>query len=42
MKDLRKREYKCSKCGIELDRDINASINIEYEGIIKYYKRRLY
>ena len=42
MKDLRKREYKCSKCGVELDRDINASINIEYEGIIKYYKRRLY
>ena len=42
MKDLRKREYKCSKCGVELDRDINASINIEYEGIIKYYKSRLY
>ena len=41
MKDLRKREYKCSGCGIELDRDINASINIEYEGIIKYYKSKL-
>lgn len=40
MKDLKKREYKCSKCGIEIDRDINASINIEYEGIIKYYKNK--
>lgn len=40
MKDLSKREYKCSKCGIEIDRDINASLNIEYEGIIKYYKNK--
>lgn len=40
MKDLSKREYKCSECGLNLDRDINASINIEYEGIIKYFKNK--
>ena len=40
MKDLQKREYKCSKCGIEIDRDLNASINIEYEGVIKYFKNK--
>lgn len=40
MKDLRKREYKCSKCGLVIDRDINASVNIEYEGIIKYFKNK--
>ena len=38
MKDIKIREYKCSKCGIEIERDINASINIMYEGIIRYYK----
>ena len=31
MKDLKLREYKCSKCGNASDRDINASINILYE-----------
>ena len=31
MKDLKLREYKCSKCGSALDRDISASINILYE-----------
>ncbi len=40
MKDIRKREYKCSKCGLVIDRDINASLNIEYEGIINYYKNK--
>ena len=40
IKDLSKREYKCPKCGIEVDRDINASINIMFEGICKYYKER--
>lgn len=40
IKDLSIREYKCSKCGIEIDRDINASINLEYEGIIKYFKEK--
>ena len=38
MKDIKIREYKCPKCGIEIERDINASINIMYEGIISYYK----
>lgn len=32
MKDLRKRKYRCIKCGLELDRDYNASINILNEG----------
>lgn len=40
MKDLSKREYSCSKCGLEIDRDINASINIMYEGITKYFKEQ--
>ena len=40
MKDIKIREYKCSKCGIEIERDINASINIMYEGIISYYKEK--
>lgn len=40
MKDLRIRQYKCPKCGIELDRDLNASINIMYEGICKYFKEQ--
>ena len=38
MKDLRIREYKCPKCGIEIERDLNASLNIMYEGMISYYK----
>lgn len=40
MKELRIRKYKCEKCGIELDRDLNASINIMYEGICKYLKKQ--
>ena len=32
------KEEEDSKCGIEIERDINASINIMYEGIISYYK----
>ena len=35
-KDLTKREYKCIKCGQEIDRDINASINIMFEGLKLY------
>ncbi len=38
MKDLTKREYKCSNCGLEIDRDINASINIMVEGLFKNYR----
>ena len=37
-KDLTKREYKCIKCGQEIDRDINASINIMFEGLKLYMK----
>lgn len=37
-KDLSKREYWCSICKNEIDRDINASINIMYEGMKLYMK----
>lgn len=39
-KDLSIREYKCSKCHHEMDRDLNASINIMYEGLITYMKEK--
>ena len=39
MKDLSKRKYKCNKCGLELDRDINASVNIMFEGIKELIKK---
>lgn len=35
-KNLNEREYKCSKCQNEIDRDLNASINIMYEGLKMY------
>ena len=41
IKDLSVRSYICPKCGCKNDRDINASVNILYEGIIKYYKEIL-
>ena len=37
-KDIKERVYKCSKCQNEIDRDINASINIMYEGLKLYMK----
>ena len=37
-KDLIRREYKCTKCNQELDRDLNASINIMFEGLKLYMK----
>lgn len=40
-KDLNKRTYKCQKCQNILDRDINASINIMFEGIKLYMKEEL-
>ena len=36
MKDIKVREYKCSKCGLEIERDYNASINILNEGLKCY------
>ena len=33
MKDIGVREFKCSKCGLEIERDYNASINILKEGL---------
>ena len=32
-KDLGVRTYICEKCGLEIDRDYNASINILNEGL---------
>ena len=37
-KNLNEREYICTKCGMELDRDFNASINIMFEGLKLYMK----
>ena len=37
-KDLTRREYKCTKCNQEIDRDLNASINIMFEGLKLYIK----
>ena len=35
---LTRREYKCTKCGVKLDRDLNASINIMFEGLKLHMK----
>lgn len=40
VKDLNIRDWICPKCNNKHDRDINASINIMYEGIIKYMKSK--
>ena len=36
MRDIGIREFKCSKCGLEIERDYNASINILKEGLKSY------
>ena len=41
VKDLNVRVYECERCKARLERDLNASININYEGIVKYYKEQL-
>ena len=38
IKDLSIRKYECTRCGLELDRDINASINIMFEGLKLHYQ----
>lgn len=37
-KNLNERIYECTKCHLELDRDLNASINIMFEGLKMYIK----
>ena len=37
LKDLSIREYDCPKCGIHNDRDINASLNVLFEGLKLHY-----
>ena len=37
-KDINLRNYKCCICHTILDRDLNASINIMYEGLKQYMK----
>ena len=39
--NLNVREWICSKCGCENDRDINTSINIMFEGLRMHYQRKL-
>ena len=40
-KDLSKRTYKCNNCGVTIDRDLNASINIMFSGVTNVYKKLL-
>ena len=37
-KDLKEREYRCNVCNNKEDRDVNASINIMFEGLKLYMK----
>ena len=37
-KNLNERKYECIKCHLEIDRDLNASINIMFEGVKMYIK----
>ena len=38
-KNLNERIYECTKCHLKLDRDLNASINIMFEGIKMYIEK---
>ena len=37
-KNLNERKYECTKCHLKIDRDLNASINIMFEGVKMYIK----
>lgn len=37
-KNLSVRIYECEKCHLKLDRDLNASMNIMFEGLKMYIK----
>ena len=39
VKDISVRNWECINCGVSHDRDMNASINIMNEGVIKYYSK---
>ena len=39
VKDLAIRSWECSKCGSLHDRDVNASVNIMFEGLKMYVNR---
>ena len=41
VKDLSVRKWTCPECGLIHDRDINASINIMFEGLKIYMKNYL-
>jgi len=41
IKDLSVRKWICPKCGFEHDRDINASVNIMFEGLKIYMKESI-
>ena len=38
MKDINIRKYECAKCGLIMERDLNASINIMSEGLFRNYQ----
>ena len=38
MKDINIRKYECEKCGLIMERDLNASLNIMSEGIFRNYQ----
>lgn len=38
VKDLSVRKWICPRCGFEHDRDVNASVNVMFEGLKIYMK----